>query len=68
MSGDHTRLRDRKSIEEWSEEAAGDEMDHRTSSTYASANLISDGSFLRECARGFLGVDLEDLLPNSDNA
>lgn len=46
----------------------GDEMDHRTSSTYASANLISDGSFLRECPRGFLGVDLEDLLPNSDNA
>lgn len=38
----------------------GDEIDHRTSSTYASTNLIVDGSFLQECARVFIGVELED--------
>lgn len=41
----------------------GEEMSHRTGATYASVGLIVDSNYLRQCARTFVGVELEDLLP-----
>lgn len=48
--------------------APDDELDHRTAAHYSSTNLVVDADHLRQSARSYLGMELEDLLTPSRGA